>query len=164
MRATADFEIVVDQPMRDEAEVLEGAHVPVEEGHLILAGIEPGEVPSRVHQPQEEHPCLAPLAADIDEHLEEVDLAEVAGLVHERDEHLLSPALPLRDHLPHHAAADGVLSARSSWCRRAAVSRCLPPVQRGASASNCSRRGQTRSLTRLGRSTVARTPGLAPST
>ena len=38
------LEIVVDQPMRDEAEVLEGAHVPVEEGHLILARIEPGEV------------------------------------------------------------------------------------------------------------------------
>src|SRR3989441_2279841 len=94
--------------MRDEAEVLEGAHVPVEKGHLILARIEPGEVAPRVHQPQEEHPRLAPLGAHIDEHLEEVDLAEVAGLVHERDEHLLPPALPLRDHLPYHAVADDV--------------------------------------------------------
>src|SRR5882724_12575847 len=92
--------------MRDEAEVLEGAHVPVEKGHLILARIEPGEVAPRVHQPQDEHPRLAPLGAHVDEHLEEVDLAEVAGLVHERDEHLLPPALPLRDHFPHHAVAD----------------------------------------------------------
>src|SRR5437016_9544489 len=94
--------------MRDEAEVLEGAHVPVEKGHLILARIEPGEVAPRVHQPQDEHPRLAPLGAHIDEHLEEVDLAEVAGLVHERDEHLLPPALPLRDHLSYHAVADNV--------------------------------------------------------
>src|SRR2546427_1106935 len=94
--------------MRDEAEVLEGAHVPVEKGHLILARIEPGEVAPRVHQPQDEHPRLAPLGAHIDEHLEEVDLAEVAGFVHERADPPLPPALPLRDHLPYHAVADNV--------------------------------------------------------
>src|SRR4051812_680155 len=101
-------EIVVKQAMRNEAEVLEGAHVPIEEADLILARIEPGEIAPRVHQAQEEHPRLAPLAGDVDEDLEEVDLAEIARFVHKRNEHLLAPAFPLRDHLADHAVAHHV--------------------------------------------------------
>ncbi len=47
--------------MGHAAEMLEGAHVPVEKRHLILARIEPCEVAARVHQPHDKHPrpCAA---------------------------------------------------------------------------------------------------------
>jgi hypothetical protein len=62
----------------------------VEEGQLIAAVIQPHEVATRVHQPQQELPDLAPLAADVDRHLEEVHL-RLAGTVHQRHEHLGGP-------------------------------------------------------------------------
>ena len=46
---------------------------------LIAALVEPGEVAPGVHQPDQEHPALAPLAADLGDHLEEVDLGPVSG-------------------------------------------------------------------------------------
>ena len=100
------LEIVVRRPVRDRAEVLERAHVPVEEAHLVLPRVEPREVAARVHQPHHEHPRLLPLAGDVDEHLEEIDLRQVARLVHQRDEHLLPSSLPLGHHLADHALAD----------------------------------------------------------
>ena len=55
-------EVVVDRAPGHPAEVGEGPHVTVEEGELVLALIEPDEVPPRVHQPHQEEPGLAPLA------------------------------------------------------------------------------------------------------
>ncbi len=45
------LEIVVREPVRDDAEVVERPDVPVEEARLVLPRVEPGEVPARVHQP-----------------------------------------------------------------------------------------------------------------
>ena len=47
-------EVVVDHPPGHAAEVGEGAHVPVQEGELVLALIEPDVVAARVHQPEQE--------------------------------------------------------------------------------------------------------------
>lgn len=93
--------------MRDRAEVLEGAHVPVEKAHLILPRVEPREVAARVNQPHHEHPGFAPLAGDVDENLEEIDLRQLAQLAHMRNEDLLAPSLPLGHQLADHAIADG---------------------------------------------------------
>ena len=79
----------------------------VEKRDLILPRIEPCEVAARVHQPHDKHPRLAPLTRDVDEHLKEIHLAEVARLVHERHKHLHAPPLPLGDHLAHDAVRDG---------------------------------------------------------
>ncbi|HEX4352651.1 MAG TPA: hypothetical protein VHZ95_07055 [Polyangiales bacterium] len=87
--------IVVHEAMRHRAEVRERADVTVEKARLVLARIEPREIALRVHEAHHEHVRFAPLAADVDEHLEEVDLGEVAGLVHQRHEHLFAPPLPL---------------------------------------------------------------------
>jgi hypothetical protein len=94
--------------MRDRAEVLEGTHVPVEKAHLVLPRVEPREVATRVHQPHHEHPGFASLAGDVDEHLEEIDLRQLARLVHQRSEDLLASSLPLGHQLADHAIADGV--------------------------------------------------------
>jgi hypothetical protein len=64
-----------------------------------------------VHQPHHEHVRLAAPARDVDEDLEEVDLAEVARLVDERNEHLLALALPLANDLLHDGVADLVALA-----------------------------------------------------
>ena len=47
-------EVVVDRAPGHPAEVGEGPHVTVEEGELVLALVEPDEVPPRVHQPHQE--------------------------------------------------------------------------------------------------------------
>ena len=109
--ANRGFKIVVDESMRHAAEMRERAHVPVEEARLILTRIEPREVAARVHHPHHEHVRLAALASDVDDHLEEVDLGEVTGLVHERDEHLLALPLPLANDVLHDGVADVVALA-----------------------------------------------------
>lgn len=100
------LEIVVEQPLRHAAQVRERAHMPIEEGHLVLPRVQPREVAPRVHEPQQEHPRLAPLASGVDEHLEEVHLAEIAWPVHERHEHLLRAPLALRHQLLDQRDAD----------------------------------------------------------
>ena len=99
-------EVVVEEPLRHRAQMRERAHVPVEEADLVLAIVEPGEVAARVHQPQEEHPRLAARAPDVDEHLEEVGLGEVARPVDQRHEDLLPLPLPLGDELLDERGAD----------------------------------------------------------
>jgi hypothetical protein len=97
--------------MRRRAEVSERAHVPVEKARLVLTWIEPREVAARVHQAHHEHVRLASLTVDLDEHLEEVDLGQVAWLVHERDEHLLALSSPLAGDLLHDGVADAMAFA-----------------------------------------------------
>src|SRR5215467_4533706 len=92
--------------MGDPTEVRERARVPVEEARLVLAWIEPCVVAARVHQPHHEHVRLASDTVDVDEHLEEVDLAEVTRLVHERDEHLPALSPPLVNDLLHDGVSD----------------------------------------------------------
>ncbi len=99
-------QIVIREAMRHRAEVGERAHVPVEKAHLVLPVVDAREVAARVHQPHHEHPPLAPLARDVDEHLEEVHFGEVAGVIHERHEHLAPSALPLGDGLTHRRDPD----------------------------------------------------------
>jgi hypothetical protein len=48
-----------------------------------------------VHQPQQKHPRLAPLARHVDQHLKEIHLPEIARPAHQRYEDLLLSSLPL---------------------------------------------------------------------
>ena len=73
----------------------EGANVPIEEGELILALVEPGEVPSGVHQPHQEEPGPAPLACEVDRDLAEVDLRPIAGAMDQRHVDPGAPPSPL---------------------------------------------------------------------
>src|SRR5690242_2030471 len=92
--------------MRHRAEMRERTHVPVEEARLVLTWVEPGEVAARMHEPHHEHVRLAPLACDVDEDFEEIDLGEVAGLVNKRHKHLLLTPLPLANDLLHDGVAN----------------------------------------------------------
>jgi hypothetical protein len=67
-------EIIVHAALCAAAEVGKRPHVAVEKSELIAALVEPGELTPRVHQPQQELPGFAPLAADFHHYLEEVDL------------------------------------------------------------------------------------------
>ena len=92
-------QIVVRDARRHAVEVRERAHVPVEKADLILTLVDPGEVATRVHQPHQKEPRLPTDAVEIDQHLEEVDLGEIARPIRQRHEHLAALALPLGDGL-----------------------------------------------------------------
>jgi hypothetical protein len=55
-------EIIVHAAPYYARQVCKRPHMAVEEGELVAALIEPGELAPRVHQPQQELPRLAPLA------------------------------------------------------------------------------------------------------
>src|SRR5580700_993609 len=58
-------QIIVHAASCDAVQVGKRAHVAVEKGQLIATLVEPGELASRVHQPHQELPGFAPLAADL---------------------------------------------------------------------------------------------------
>src|SRR5262245_13609385 len=67
-----------------------------------------------------EHPRLAALAIEIDEHLEEVDLRQIARVVDERNEYLSTTAPPLGDGAPHgrHADLEAFLAQHAAQASR----------------------------------------------
>ena len=93
-------QIVVRDARRHAVEVRERADVPVEKADLILALVDPREVAARVHQPHQEQPRLAARPVDVDQHLEEVDLGEIARPIRQRHEDLAALPLPLGDRRP----------------------------------------------------------------
>jgi hypothetical protein len=65
---------------------------------LVLPLVDPGEVAARVPQPHQEEPRRPPPGAvDVDQHLEEVHLGEIARPIRQRHEDLAALSLPLRD-------------------------------------------------------------------
>jgi len=90
-------QIVVRDARRHRLEVRERPDVAVEKADLILALVDPGEISAGVHQPHEEEPRLAAGAIHVDQHLEEVNLGEIAGPIRQRHEDLATRPLPLRD-------------------------------------------------------------------
>jgi hypothetical protein len=90
-------EIVVRDASRDPVEVRKGADVPVEKADLILALVDPRKVAARIHQAHQEEPRLPARPVDVDQHLEEVNLRQVARPVRQRHEHLAALALPFGD-------------------------------------------------------------------
>ena len=101
-------EVVVDRALGHPADVGEGSDVSVEEGELVLALVEPDEVPPRVHQPHQEEPGLASHAGELDHDLEEVDLGLVARAVDQRHVDLGALPAPLAEVLEHEAHPDVV--------------------------------------------------------
>ena len=71
-------EIVIRDAGRDCVEVRKRAHVSVEKADLILALVDPREVAAGLHQSHQEQPGFAAGPVDVDQHLEEVDLSEIA--------------------------------------------------------------------------------------
>jgi hypothetical protein len=102
------LQIVVRDPLRHGAEVSKRPHVTVEEAHLVLPLVEPGEVAARVHEPHHEKMRPAAHAGDVDQHFEEVDLGKLAGTVDERHEDLSPSPLPFRHGRLHQRLADVV--------------------------------------------------------
>ena len=98
-------EIIVHAAPCDAAQVGKRPHVAVEKGQLIAALVEPGELASRVHQPQQELPGFAPLAADLHHHLEEVDL-RFARAINQRHINLGALPPPLAPVVAHQCPAD----------------------------------------------------------
>ena len=78
----------------------ERTHVAVEKRHLVAAVVEPHERTARVRQVQQKLPYPVRHTVLLDRHLEEVHLATLPRTVHQRNERLLTLALPL----PHVAA------------------------------------------------------------
>jgi hypothetical protein len=101
-------QIVVRDAGRDAPEVRKRADVAVEKADLILALVDPRKVAARVHQAHQEEPRLLPLPIDVDQHLEEVDLREIAGPIRQRHEDLAALALPFGDRVFDHGHADAV--------------------------------------------------------
>ena len=77
--------IIVDRAAGDAAAVGESPEMAIKEGQLVAALVQPTEVAARVHQAQHEPPHLPPLAVDLDDVLEEVDLDLVARTMDEGD-------------------------------------------------------------------------------
>jgi hypothetical protein len=90
-------QIVIRDAGRHGVEVRERADMSVEKADLILALVNPGKVAAGVHQAHQEEPRLAAGPVDVDQHLEEVDLGEIARPIRQRHEHLAALPLPLRD-------------------------------------------------------------------
>ena len=89
--------VVADAERGHPAEVLEGAHVAVEEGLLGLVQVDAVEPPARGRQPHDEHPALGEQAVEIEADAPEVDLRLLAqrmvlGHHHLPQHHGLSPA------------------------------------------------------------------------
>ena len=89
------LEVVVDAARHHPAEMLEGAHMPVQERDLVAAFVEPREVVARVHQVHHEQPHALPRAGNLHGHLEEVHLRGVPSAPHQRYVHLLPLTPPL---------------------------------------------------------------------
>ncbi len=109
-------QIVVQQPVGHPAQVGEGPDMSFEKADLILPREEPGEVPAGEHRPQQKQMRLLPLARDVHQHLEEVDLPEVSRPVDQRHEDLLAAALPLP-----HVVSDQRGSHRESFAAQQLV-------------------------------------------
>jgi len=90
-------QIVVRDASRNPVEVRKRADVPVQKADLILALVDPRKVAARIHQAHQEEPRLPARPIDVDQHLEEVDLGQIAGAVRQRHEHLAALALPFGD-------------------------------------------------------------------
>ena len=101
-------QIVVGHASRHAVEMRKGADVPVEKTDLILPLVDPREVAARVHQPHQEEPRLAAGPVDVDQHLEEVDLGQIAGTIRQRHEDLAALPLPLRHRVLDDGHADAV--------------------------------------------------------
>ena len=101
-------QIVIRDTRRHAVEVRKGADVPIEKADLILALVNPREVAARVHQPHQEQPRLAAGAIDVDQHLEEVDLGEIARPIRQRHEDLAALPLPFCDRLFDDGHADAL--------------------------------------------------------
>jgi hypothetical protein len=106
-------EIIVHAAPRDSAQVGKCPHVAVEKGQLIAALVEPGELAPRVHQPQQELPGFAPLAADLHHHLEEIDL-RFARAINQRYVNLGPLPPPLAPVVTHQGPADPI-AFRPGW-------------------------------------------------
>src|SRR5579863_5734750 len=68
-------EIIVHAAPRHYAQMSKRPHVAVEKGELVAAFVKPGELPPRVHQPQQELPRLAPFSSNLHHHFEKIDLS-----------------------------------------------------------------------------------------
>jgi divalent metal cation (Fe/Co/Zn/Cd) transporter len=68
--------------------------VAIQEGELVAALVEPGELAPRVHQAQQKLPRLDPLAVHLRHHLEEIDLRLLARPVNQRNVNFLTLAPP----------------------------------------------------------------------
>jgi heme exporter protein D len=101
-------QVVVRDALRDATEVLECAHVPIEKAVLVLVLVEPREVAPRVHEPHHEEPCSMSLPVEVDPHLEEGDLRELARPIRQRHEDFSSLPFPLGHQLLDHRLADDV--------------------------------------------------------
>jgi hypothetical protein len=101
-------QIVIRDAGRHPVEVRKRADVPVEKADLVLALVDPREVAARVHQPHQEEPRLAAGPVDVDQHLEEVDLGEIARPIGQGHEDLAALPLPLRDRVFHDRHAHAV--------------------------------------------------------
>ena len=77
----------------------------VEKGQLVATFVEPGELPPRVHQPQQELPRLAPFSSDLHHHFEKIDLG-FARTMNQRHVDLGSLAASLAQVLMNHGQAD----------------------------------------------------------
>ena len=126
-----------------------------------LALVDPREVAPGVHQPHQKQPRLAADAVQIDEHLEAIDLREIARPIGQRHEHLTPLPLPLRNGRLDDRHTHAVPFATSNAWSRVAVRRCLPPVHCSDSASKASTRGPTVSHTGRGRGPLGRRAAIA---
>ena len=75
------LEIIVDASPNHSLQIGEGSHVAIQKRELVAAFIQPGELTSRVHQPQQKLPGLNPLPAYLNHHLEEIHLRFLARTV-----------------------------------------------------------------------------------
>jgi hypothetical protein len=162
-RAHGSPKIVVRDPVRDRAGATERSHVTVEEAGLILPRVQPRKVAPRVHQAHHEHVRLASLAGDIGEHLEEVDLRQVARAVPQGHEHLLPLPLPLADDVLDDGLADddALVPQHAMQARR---DESLLAARRGASSSSACSRALAASCAGRSLATGCRDDGGAPST
>ncbi len=101
-------QIIVRDAGGHAVEVRERADVSVEKADLILALVNPREVAARVHQAHQEEPRLPAGPVDVDQHLEEVDLGQIARPIRQRHEDLAALPLPLGDRVFDDGHADAV--------------------------------------------------------
>ena len=101
-------EIVVRHASRYPVEVGKRAHMSVEKADLILPLVNPCEVAARVHQAHQKEPRLPARPVNVDQHLEEVDLREIARAIRQRHEDFATLPFPFRDSVFDDRHADAV--------------------------------------------------------
>ena len=101
-------EIVVRDPVRPATEMRKRSDVAIEKADLILTLVDPREIAAGRHQPHQKQPRLPSHTIEIDEHLKEIDLGQVARPVRERHKHLTLRPPPLGDGLFHQRHADAM--------------------------------------------------------